>query len=544
MVLNGTTGARGTLAAVLALFGFGLGCGWPFSAGCTWRVERDPTALVLSLPADPPTLNPILATDVTAAAVNKYLYESLLERDNATLEFIPWLADRWAISADQLTYTFWLRPGVRWHDGEPLTADDVIYTFERIRDPSVDAARLRNYFRDITRIEKVGKRAVRFVYARPYFKALEIIGGAKIIPKHLYGDGQDFNRHPANRSGIGTGPYRFVEWKTGRQIELKRFDGYWGKRPEISGVIYRIIPDQMAGFQLLKKGALDADALRSIQWVRQTESPAFAEKFRKVRYYLPNYSFIGWNMRRPMFADRRVRIAMTMLVNRREILNKVLFDQGEVVASNFYRFGPTYDASIEPYPYDPEAAKALLDDAGWIDHDDDGLRDRDGVPFRFSLLFPAGDRMSMSLGLFLREELLRLGIAMEVQQLEWASMLELLSRRDFDAASLGWATSIEEDPYQVWHSSQAGEGSNFVGFADPEADRLIERARREFNPERRAKLYRAFQGILHREEPYTFLFTTPSLIAVARRFEHVTPYRLGLDTLEWTVGPWPVLYEW
>ena len=513
-------------------------------AGCTWRVVRDPLVLVETLPVDPPTLNPILATDTSSSTVNRYIYESLLERDNKTLELVPHLAKRWEVSADHLSYTFWLREGVRWHDGQPLTVDDIIYSFERIRDPKVDAARIRNYFRDVKRIEKVGTHAVRFVYAHPYFKALEICGGAPIVPKHIFEDGSDFNTHSANRHPIGTGPYRFVEWKTGRRIRLERFDGYWGKTPRITGVVYKIVPDQTVAFQLLKKGALDLSTVRAIQWVRQTESAAFAQKFVKHRYYLPNYSYIGWNMRRPFFSDKRVRQAMTMLVNRQAILEKIQFGQGEVTVSNFYRFGRNYDGSIQPYPYNPEEASRLLDEAGWIDHDGDGLRDSDGVPFRFSLLISSGNRFGRSLGLFLREDLYKVGIEMEIRQLEWAAMLKLVQEHNFDAVSMAWATPLEEDPYQVWHSSQAEKGSNIIGFVNLRADQIIERARREFDPHRRAILYQAFQRIVHEEQPYTFLFTTPSLVVVAKRFDDVVDYRLGLDPLEWKIGPWPVLKEW
>lgn len=500
--------------------------------------------LVLSLPADPPTLNPVTASDTTSGSVNQYVYESLLTRDNETLEFIPSLARRWEVSDDKLSITFWLRTGVTWHDGVPFTADDVIYTFDRIRDSSVDAARLRNYYRDMLRIEKLGNNAVRFVWSRPYFKSLEACGSMAIIPKHIFNDGSDFNKHVAGRLPIGTGPYRFVEWKTGQRIVLARNDAYWGEHPAISGISFKIIPDSMSAFRLLKKGALDMATLKAIQWAKQTESSSFNEKFAKHRYYLPNYYYIGWNMRRPFFNDRRVRIAMTMLINREAILDKILFGEGMVVTSNFYRFGRNYDESIKPYPFDPKRALELLDEAGWRDHDGDGIRDRDGVPFRFVFLSAAGDKFSRSIGLFLREELSRVGIEMEMQQLEWAAMLLLLNKRNFDVASLGWSTALEEDPYQVWHSSQKDEGSNFVGFSNARVDSLIEAARQELDPNRRAVFYKEFQQILHFEEPYTFLFTAPSLVAVARRFDNVKDYKLGMDLLEWKVGPWPVLYEW
>lgn len=513
-------------------------------ASCGWRVERDPHILVDSLPADPPTLNPIIASEATASSVNRYVYESLLERDNETLEFRPKLAQRWEVSADHISYTFWLRDGVAWHDGRPFTSADVVHTFERIRDLNVDAAFLRNYFRDLKGVEAPSPRAVRFIYSVPYFKALEMLAGIPIIPRHIHEVGGDFNSHPANRAPVGTGPFRFTRWRTGRDIALERFDGYWGVRPAMKGILFKVVPDQTLAFHLLKKGVLDMGILRAIQWERQTEDAAFAEGFTRHRYFLPNCSFIAWNARKPYFTDRRVRIAMTMLVDREGILKKALFDQGEVIASDFYRFGGDYDASIEPYPYDPRAAAALLDEAGWSDHDGDGLRDKDGVPFRFTILSPAGSPLGRSLSLFLREELLGLGIEAQVRQLEWGTMLGMTKRRDFDAAILAWAMPLTQDPYQTWHSSQAEEGSNIVGFKDAEADRFIEEARREFDPKRRAGLYHRLQRITHREEPYTFLFTTPSLVAVARRFEGVRDYRLGLDPLEWRVGAWPQMMEW
>ncbi len=511
---------------------------------CGGELARESDMLATTLPTDPPTLNPLLATDSTSSEVGRYLYESLLVRDNATLKLKPWLADRYSVSSDHLTYTFHLRGDVRWQDGEPLTADDVVYTFERIRDPKVDAANLRNYFKDVAEIEKIDDRTVRFIYSKPYFKALEILGGATIIPKHIFDDGQDFNKHTANRVPMGTGPYRFVEWKTGRHILLTRNEQYWGKAPAISAIRFSIIPDAMVRFQLLKKGAVDMDDMRAIQWARQTESRKFQRQFTKHRFWLPNYAYIGWNMRSPFFDDRRVRTAMTMLMNREAILQKILLGQGEIVASGFYRFGSDYDESIAPLPYAPDVARALLADAGWQDTDGDGILDKDGVPFRFTILVPAGSPFGRSIGLIFREDLVKVGIEMQIRQLEWATMLKLLSGRTFDAALLSWAMPFTQDPYQLWHSSQAEKGSNFVGFMDQECDTIMEEARLTFDADRRTELYQQFQRIIAREQPYTFLFTLPTLTAVARRFEQVKDYRLGLDPTEWTIGPWPTLMEW
>jgi len=513
-------------------------------AGCDWRVVRSPDILFETMPVDPTTLNPLLATDAHSASVYGYIYQTLLERDIDTLEFEPKLAKRWEISEDHLSYTFWLREDVRWQDGRPFTSDDVIYTFDRVRDPKVDSARLKNYFRDVDRIEKLDDYTVRFIFKRPYFKALDMCSGLSIIPKHIFDDGEDFNSHSANRDPVGTGPYKFERWKTGRYVEISRNENYWGEKPAIKGILFKIVPNPIVAFQLLKKGAIDLGALRAVQWARQTEGKSFNEKFEKYRYYKPNYTFIGWNMRRPYFADKRVRRAMTMLLNRRAILDEILFGQGEIVASNFYLFGKFYDKSIKPYPYDPAAARKLLDEAGWTDSDGDGIRDRDGVPFKFTLLWPSGSQTWRSTGIFLKEELRKVGIELSLSEMEWAAMLREIRDRSFDAVFLAWSMAVEPDPYQLWHSSQAGEGSNLVGFKNARADEIIEEARREFDVNRRIEMYYEFQRIVHEEQPYTFMFTNPSLVAVGKRFEDVKAYRLGLDIERWKVGPSPTLMEW
>lgn len=516
------------------------------SVGCEYRVQRDPAEIVMTLQAEPSLLNPLLSTDSYASMVESHVYETLFERDNETLEFKPKLATRWEVSSDKLQYTFYLRRDVRWHDGEPFTADDVLSTFKRIQDPKVDAAVQRQAFRDVEWLEKLDDYTVRFTYKRPYFRGLFVTGGMAILPKHIFNDGHDFNTHPANRKPIGTGPYRFASWETGRKIVVRRNETYWGKKPELTAVVFKIVPDDKVAFQLLKKGGIDLASIRSIQWERQTQSESFRQKFEKYRYYLPNYSYIAWNLRRPFFQDRRVRQAMTMLVDRQSILEKQLFSQGKVVTGTTYRFGSDYDDSIEPWPYDPDGAAKLLDDAGWIDHNGDGIRDKDGIPFRFTYLIPSssGVGVGRSIGLFLREELSKVGIDMNIQQLEWATMLKQLQEHSFDATSLAWALPLDIDLYQLWHSSQAEEGSNVIGFNHPEVDRLLEEARLEFDADERAALYRRLHRILHEEQPYTFLFTNPALVVISRRFSNVRAYKIGIDPLEWGVQDQSELLAW
>ena len=491
--------------------------------------------LIYNLSAEPGTLNPVTATDAYESTVNGgNIYETLVKRDNKTLKIVPLLAESWKISEDKLSYTFIIRKGIKWHDGTHFTAKDVVFSFQRIMDPKVDSPHLKSYYKDVKDVVAVDDHTVRCTYAKPYFLALEFCGGMPLVPKHIFEKG-DFNTNPAGRQPVGTGPYKFAGWNTGREIVLERNEEYWGKKPHIKRIVFRIITDRTVAFQVLKQEGLDYAGLSPIQWSRQTGSADFKENYNKMSYFAPNYSYIGWNSRRPYFSDKRARTALTHLVNRELILGKILYNLGEVVTNPFYINSPEYDKSIRPYPYDPKRAKQLLDEAGWADHDGDGIRDKNGVSFKFEFLIPSGSETGEKIATILKEELDKVGIEMQIRRTEWAVFVQRLNERRFDAVTLSWAMGVESDPYQIWHSSQAEAGSNFVGFENKEADRLIDQARTEFNREKRIELYRKFALIVHEEQPYTFLFCGKSTVAVHKRFHGVEVYPLGLDPLEWFV---------
>jgi peptide/nickel transport system substrate-binding protein len=517
------------LSAISGLLFFFTGCSGIFP-------PRDPYTLNMYLGAEPDTLNPIIATDASSHAINLRIYETLVDRDYDTLDVIPMLAERWEISHDKLRFRFFLKKGVYWSDGVEFTADDVVYSYNKIMDPKVASAQLKVYYIDIKSCRKINKYTVEFLYARPYYLALIFCGGMPIVPKHIFDDGTNFNTQKNGRFPIGTGPYRFEQWDTGKKIVLVRNGLYRGKKPVIRKVVYKIIFDPSAAFQMLKKGDIDVMGLREIEWERQTNSERFHKNFYKLKYYLSTYSYIGWNEARGFFADRRVRLAMTLLLNRKDILDKLLFGLGKIVVGPFYIFGKSYDHDIKPWPYDPAKAEALLEKAGWADHDGDGVLDKDGKKFSFTFTISSGSRFAERLGSIMKENLSKAGIRMDINKFEWAVFLQKIQGRNFDATSLGWSDpDFQDDPYQIWHSSQIKGGSNFIGFSNREADRIIERARLEFNEKKRIAMYHRFQEILHYEQPYTFLFTTPALVAVSRRFTNVKVHTRGLNFLEWQV---------
>ncbi len=506
-----------------------------FLACGNYSVQRDPDTLYVHLGAEPGHLNPVTSNEAVASAINEHIYETLLDRDYDTLEIIPMLAESWDVSPDKLKYRFRLRKGVVWSDGAELTADDIVYSFRTIKDPKVACAPLKVYYIDVKNVKKIDRYTVEFNYSRQYFRALEICGSIPIVPKHVFDDGTDFNTHKNNRFPVGTGPYRFERWDTGKRIVLVQNKRFRGKRQDIRSISYKIVPEVNVALQMLKKGEIDVMTVRPIQWVRQTDSPKFLENFYKLEYFTPNYSYIGWNMRRAMFGDRRVRQALTMLINREAILDKLLFGIGEIVTGNAYIHSKYYNKNVKPWPYDPARARKLLRQAGWIDHDGDGILDRDGRKFSFTFTISSASKFSERLVTILKEDFSKNGIEMNIVRYEWAVFVQRLDKREFDAVTLAWSLSWEEDPYQLWHSSQIAAGSNFCGFSNREADFIIEAIREEFDEKKRLKLFHRFHEILNEEQPYTFLFCSPALVAVSKRFDNVKVHQRGLNFLEWKV---------
>ena len=488
------------------------------------------------MPNEPGKINPITSTDAYARALEDLIFDSLLDYENETLAKEPRLAESWEIAPDHLTYTFNLRKGVVFSDGAPLTAHDVKFTFDRLMEPTTDSAHLRNYYQDIELCEVVDNHTVRFTCKKPYFKHLTMLGGISVMPRHIYGEG-DINVHPNDRNPVGSGPYVLEGWETGLRMTLARNERYWGEKRHILKRVYKIITEPNAAFQVLERQELDQMGLTPELYMNRANKPAFQAKFDVHTYYAAGYSYVGWNMRRPLFQDKMVRRALTMLLCRQEILETIYYGLGKLVTGSFFVDGPEYDSSVEPWPFDPQQARQLLEAAGWRDSDRDGLRDKDGAPFRFELLIVANKPETEAMATVYQEELKRAGIEMIIRRLEFNTLIERLDTFNFDSAVMGWSIPrIEADGYQVWHSSQAVEkGSNFVGFKNAEADQILEQVRLEFDEQKRFALNHRFHAILHEEQPYSFMFCLESLQAVDKRFQNVRIYPGGLDALEWWV---------
>ncbi len=494
-------------------------------------VPRPGGTLMIRLDQEPPSLDKI--TD-SALAIDWMLEGSVLESMAAPdasrhpdYPLKPVLATDWSISPDQLTFTFHIRRNVRWHDGEPFTGKDVVATVRKILDPNVRAMHLRNNFVDLEDIATVPGDDFTVVahYRKPYFLAFRALATLSIYPAHLLEKAGDLLQSPLHRAPVGTGPFRFAEWKSGERISFVRNEQYWGRKAWLDRVVYRIVLDPAVGFQMLKNGEFGLYLqLQPRQWVRELEAAGLKGKVYRIKFFSPNYNWIGWNEQRPFFSDVRVRRAMNLAIDTEGIRKAFLLGLDRPTTCHFYLDSSACDRSLSPRPYDPKAAAKLLDEAGWVDHDGDGVRDKDGVPFRFTFLMNADSTFLEKLTPYMQQELHKLGVDMDVRKVDWALFTQLVEEHRFDATSLRWGNSdVVQDPYEIWHSSQAKDGSNFVFFNDPAVDSLIERARATLEDARRNELYRRMGRLIFDDAPYVFLYSRPSLDAVRADVRGIRP---------------------
>ncbi|MGI5861729.1 MAG: ABC transporter substrate-binding protein [Myxococcales bacterium] len=455
-------------------------------------------------------------------------------RDHPRYQMIPELAESWEESGDHLRFTFHLREGVRWHDGRPFTSRDVKFTFDKLLDPAVRAGALRQGFADLEAVEAPDEKTIVLRWKRAYPWALRQLGSVPIYPSHAFEglEGQAFNEAPYMRAPIGTGPYRFESWERGSAITLARSDDYWGRPGHVDRMVFRVVEEENLAHLLLMRGEIDIDlALSPEQFLGAIREPKLLARYHRFAFFDANFSWIGWNLRREPFTDPKLRRALAMLFDRESVGRTLL--GGIALPANcvFFHQGPQCDPETHQPAFDPAQAAAALEAAGWRDTDGDGVRDKSGRPLRFAVLVPAGSALSEQMMLAYQAGLRSAGVAMDVERVEWAVLTERLRERDFDACTLTWFGELEEDPTQLWHSSQAAEGSNLVGYASPRADELVEAIRAEADPEKRALLFRRLNAAIVEDAPYLLLFHMPRRGLVHRRLRGL--YESPLESIQY-----------
>lgn len=496
--------------------------------------------------AEPGTLTPFVSRDAYATRVYREILESLIWDDVDSLRPVPGLARSWEVSEDGLTLTFHLFENACFSDGHPVTSDDVIFTFDLINNDKIDAPVTRSYVADnIASWTALDKHTVQFKMKEKYFLALDICGGQWILPKHIYGDvAPEVYNEQMRETCIGSGPWILKQWDKGEQIVLERNENYWGPKPAMKEHVFRIISNGLTRWQDFKAGKVDIIGPTAEQWAEYKDSPELAERGSSMYYFSPlgGYLYIGYNLRKPMLSNKLTRQALTMLIDRQDVIDTLREGIGEIVTGPFYFQSDQYNKEVEPWPYDPDWAAEKLNEAGWSDSDGDGVLDQDfdgdgvGEPFKLTFLMPSGGGFGPRFQRYVADQFKQAGIEVLLDTLDWSVFEQRLTERDFEMVCLAWTGSPESDPYQIWHSSQAeNRGSNYVGFKNERCDELIEAARRELDYDKRMAMWHEVHAILHEEQPYTFVFNRPSMSFIDKRFENVLMHPLRLYISEWYV---------
>jgi peptide/nickel transport system substrate-binding protein len=489
-------------------------------------------------------LTPLVSTDLYATVVQGRVLESLAFLDPNTLEYLPQLATSWQMANNGMEYTFQLRRGVTFSDGEPFGADDVVFTFNWTMNPKVQAPRDRAYLEKIKSVEKKGDYEVVFHFKEPYFQSFDLASGMNILARHFYSKytPEQYNQNPGLL--IGTGPYRLSDpssWRPGQRIELFRNDQYWGETPSFDRIIYEQVETETASLTMFRNGESDTFSAQPEQYrmlLKDQDLIKHTQHF-ELSSPLSGYIYVGWNQSRngkpTLFSDKRVRRAMTMLTDRQRICDEVMLGYATPADGPFDPLGkPQRAPDLKPWPFDPSAAKALLKEAGFEDRNGSGvLQSPDGHPFEFKLTYPAKGETYERVVLFIKDSFAQAGIKVDLDPTDFPIMIDRINKRDFEAISLGWSAEPEDDLYQAFDSSQIkDEGDDFISYANPELDKLIEEARSTVDEPKRMKLWQQCSRIIHEDQPYTFLYRNKSLSFMAGRIKDVSTSKLGLNAIQ------------
>jgi len=537
---------RAPIAAALALALALGGCGGEAdsaveaAAGATGGKPAYGDTFIEAMTGNISGLIPNVLSDSTSFDVGSLIYSGLVTRDRE-LNLIGELAESWTFSKDCLDLTFNLRRNVRWHDERPFSAADVVFTYETMINPKTPTA-YREDFKAVESVTALDPYTLRVRYKQPYAKALQS-WGIWMLPRHLLEpwvrEGK-LREAPQNRSNpVGTGAYRFGEWKSGEKVVLLANPDYFEGRPYISRVVYRVIPSQATIFLELKAKGVDSAGLTALQWKRQTDYPAFRRAFHRFQYPANAYTYLGFNHKDRRFADRRVRQAFAHAVNKRELIDGVLLGLGREATGPYKPGTWAYNPAVKTYPFDLEKARALLAAAGWTEKNAEGLLVKDGQPFAFELMTNQGNDERKKVAEIVQASLKELGVRVDIRVIEWASFLkEYIKKRRFEAIILGWGIGQDPDQYEIWHSSKTGPDElNHISYANPEADRLLEQGRVSCVQAERTRYYHRLQELLAEDQPIVFLYFRDALPVVSSRVKGIVPSPNGIryNFHEWYV---------
>jgi peptide/nickel transport system substrate-binding protein len=499
--------------------------------------------------AQPAKLVPYLSSDVYGRRVIDEVVDSLAAYDPETLALRGRLASAWQQDPDGLWVRVRIRDDARFSDGMPVTAEDVRWTIQEfVFNPQIEAERSRSTLDMIKDVKVIDEKTVEFVFDKPLFTNLSYSLGIYVLPKHFYSKFEPSQINQSTGLLMGSGGFKLAsldpdrQWAPGEDVVLVRNDLFWGPRSPLDRLRYKTVTNDLASLVAYRNGEGDMLTPTSPQYNQAREEADWERENWSLNWVnmRSGYSFIAWqcgprNERLTPFHDKRVRRGMTMILDRERMIRDIWDGIGVVASGPNNPESPTSDPDIAPWPYDPEQAQALFKEAGWEDRNGDGvLENAEGQEFQFELTMATGGEIVERITSYVKNQCTRNGIRCNIRLVDWSIYQDLLKRRDFDALMMAWSASApESDPKQIWHSSSIlDQGDNFIQWADADADGLIDAIRATLDTDERMGLWQDFHGVVHEEQPYTFIRVAPWLRFVKGDVGNVQTYKSGLDRAE------------
>jgi peptide/nickel transport system substrate-binding protein len=523
-------------------------CGLALSAGCGGGDKGSGAGggaggtVVVGMRSDFKGFNPIITSDQYGMELINYaLFTPLIQYDEG-LKPQPYLAESWTLQGDT-AIEFRLRTDVKWDDGQPVTAEDVKFTFDMAKDPASASLIGSAFLTEVKSAEIVDANTVRFSFVRPHAQAIEDFWWAP-APKHvLQGTtAGDMQNSPYNRKPVGSGPFKVGEWTANQRLIMERnpnFPAALGGQAKADRVVFRIIPEASTMLTELLTGGVHVDIpvtpdqIDAIEKSGQTKMFSFAGR---TVYY------IGWNNDRPMFKDPKLRRALALAVNRQELISALLKGQGEIATSTIPPYSPLYPKSVAPLPFDVSQSKQLLDEAGWKDTNGDGIREKDGKPLRFEMM-SSDDPLRKQVVEVIQSQLKQVGADAQVRVMEFQTMLTAHKSRDFDAVFTNWVLDnfqLASAPTSLFTSAQADIklSANRSSVRIPALDKAINAATLATDPAAALLAWTDFTNTLQQDQPVSFIFWLNELAAARNEVSGVVMDSRGeMRTIrDWTVN--------
>ncbi len=503
---------------------------------------RDGGTLTEAIEGNPARFTPYLYDTSYGQRIVDLVCEPLVVRDFETLQDRAALAVAYQSDPDGMWCRVHLDPGARFSDGSPVTSEDVRWTFhEFVMHPALGAERWRDALGVIERVDVIDERTCEFRFIAPDFRNLEAaLRMLSVLPKHVYAPLTIKEVTDSSGLLVGSGPFRLstTGWSPGEPVVLVRNEFY--NRPDapiVDQLRFVTITDKGARLEAIRNSEVDIARPTASQLDSWSRDPALARDHKLIAWEnaRSGFTFMTWNCESELFNDARVRLAMTMLLDRERIVRDLYNGLGSACTGPFSTRTGQGDPAIEPMHYDIDGARSLLAQSGWTDHDGDGsIENKNGEPFVFTYMHAAGSISGPRLGAYLQDQCAAVGIECRVEAVEFGAFLDAVRTGSYDAASFKWRrSSLETDPHQLWHSTSP---DNMSRWRSPLADELIDRGRSTADPIARRAVWHELHRLIHDKQPVTFLVNTNDLRIVHERIANVHAYAGGLDISEMFEG--------